>query len=83
VLDAPRQEKKLPGSKHLAVALKSDLYRSLDALNRDLSRNPVRWKCLSGNQDKADNFQFIGLEQRDGSRALHVVANRMDINGLT
>ena len=62
----------LPG---LSARRQVDL--SFQAVNRDFALDPVRRHGFARWPDQANDFQFIGLEQRDIARFRQLVAQRL------
>jgi hypothetical protein len=83
VQNATRQVKKLTGVEDLNPAFGSHFDLPLKTLNGDFARDLV-WRHRPASREyEADDFEFIGLEQRDRSCTWQLRTERTNIDWLT
>ena len=81
--DSSGEVQQLPGVQDMGLILCRNLDGALDALNRDFSRDLVRWQRLACREDQAHDLQILGLEQRDRLLVCQASTKRPNLDGLS
>ena len=83
MVDTAFEPDQLAGLHLPGLPARRQAYFALQAMNHDFALDPVRRHGFARRHDQANDFQLIGLEQRDIARFRQLVAQRLNVNQLS
>lgn len=81
--NAPREVQELACTKDMAPTFSRDIQCTFEALNRDVARHLVWRQCRTCHENQTHDLEVDGLEESGRLLLGKLVAQRLDVDGLT